>query len=96
MELFPKDIGPELTTKKLGNSPNFLTITNTTLSAKRFRRYGILMITIAAEFCFRTEQQLNGFSHLGFGLAKNPELPNTELVGNSLSFLMVHKMAPNS
>jgi hypothetical protein len=32
-ELFPKYPGPELTTKNLTNSPNFLTITHTTLSA---------------------------------------------------------------
>jgi hypothetical protein len=52
MELFPKDSVPELNTKKLGNSPIFLNITNMTLSAKQFRCYGILMINVAAEFCF--------------------------------------------
>jgi hypothetical protein len=40
----------------LGNPPSFLTITHMTLSAKQFRRYRILMIDIAAEFCFCTEQ----------------------------------------
>jgi hypothetical protein len=39
MELFPKDSVPELTTKNLGNSPSFLTNTDMTLSAKRFRCY---------------------------------------------------------
>jgi hypothetical protein len=52
MELFPKDSVPELNTKNLGNSSIFLTITHTTLYAKRFRSYGILMIDVAAEFCF--------------------------------------------
>jgi hypothetical protein len=34
----------------MGNSPSFPTITHTTLSSKRFRCYGILMINAAAEF----------------------------------------------
>jgi hypothetical protein len=41
MELFPKDLVLELTTKNLGNWPSFLTITH---------------IDIAAEFYFRIEQ----------------------------------------
>jgi hypothetical protein len=52
MELFPKDSVLELNTTKLGNSPSFLTITETTLFAKQFRSYRILPIDIAAEFCF--------------------------------------------
>jgi hypothetical protein len=32
---------------------------------------------------------------LGFGLTENPEAPNTITVVNSLTFPMVHKMAPN-
>jgi hypothetical protein len=51
MELFPKDSILELNTKNLGNSPSFLTFTHTTLSARWFRSYGILMIDVAAEFC---------------------------------------------
>jgi hypothetical protein len=47
---------PELNNKTLGNSPSFLTITHTTLSAKWFKRYGILTIDIPAEFCFWIEQ----------------------------------------
>jgi hypothetical protein len=50
MELLPKDSVPELNTKKLGNSPSFLTIIHITLFAKRFRSYLILMIDVAAEF----------------------------------------------
>jgi hypothetical protein len=50
-ELFLKDSIMELNTKNLGNSPRFLTITHTTLSAKRFRSYRILTIYVAAEFC---------------------------------------------
>jgi hypothetical protein len=49
-ELFPKDSIMELDTKNLGNSARFLTITHTTLSAKRFRSYRILTIYVAAEF----------------------------------------------
>jgi hypothetical protein len=48
MELFRKEFVPELNTKNLGNSTSFLTITHTTLSAKRFRKYGILRTYIAA------------------------------------------------
>jgi hypothetical protein len=60
MELFLKDSVAELNTKKLGNSPSFLTITQTTLFAKLFRSYGILTIDVAAEFCFWAEQRQNG------------------------------------
>jgi hypothetical protein len=95
MELFPKDSVLELTTKNLGSSPSFVTITHTTMSAKRFGSSRILMIAVAAEFCFWTEQQLNESSHLGLGLAEAPEVPNTKLVSNSLSFPMVYKTAPN-
>jgi hypothetical protein len=59
MELFPKDPVLELSTKKLGNSPSFPTITHTILSTKRFRSYGILTIDVAADSCFWTEQRLN-------------------------------------
>jgi hypothetical protein len=51
-ELFLKNFVLELNTKKLGNSSSFLTITHTTLSAKRFRRYRILTIDVAVVFCF--------------------------------------------
>jgi hypothetical protein len=54
MELFPKDYILELITKKFRNTVSFLTITHTTLFAKRFRSYGILTIDIAAEFYFWT------------------------------------------
>jgi hypothetical protein len=57
MELFSKDPVPELTTKTLGNSLSFLTITHTTLSAKWFRSYRILTIDVTAEFCTWIEQQ---------------------------------------
>jgi hypothetical protein len=56
MELFPKEFIPELNTKTLGNSTSFLIITHTTLFAKRFRRYGILTIDVAAEFCYWIDQ----------------------------------------
>jgi hypothetical protein len=95
MELFPKDYVTELTTKKLGNSLGFLTITHMTLSAKQFRCYGIFTIDIAAGFCFLTEEQLNGSSVSILGLTKILEVPNTILVGNSLSFPMIHNTAPN-
>jgi hypothetical protein len=90
MELFPKEFIPGLNTKNLGNSTGFLTITHTTLSAKRLRKYGILMIDVAAVFSFWTEQRQNGSSIFRLGLAETPEVPNTISEGNSLSFLMVH------
>jgi hypothetical protein len=90
MELFPKEFVPELNTKNLGNSTRFLTITHMTLSAKRFRIYGILPIDVTAEFCSWTEQRQNGFSISGLGLAETPEVPNTISKGNSLSFPLVH------
>jgi hypothetical protein len=89
-ELFPKNSVLELNTKKLGNSTSFLTITRTTLSAKRFRSYGILTIDVAAEFCFWTEQRQNGSSVSSLVFAETPEVPNTILVDNSLSFLIGH------
>jgi hypothetical protein len=51
-ELFPKGFVPELNTKNMGNSTSFLTITHMALSAKRFRKYRILMINVAVIFCF--------------------------------------------
>jgi hypothetical protein len=56
MSLFGYNSVPERTTKNMGNSLSFLSVTHTTLSAKRFRRYGVLKIDFAAEFCFWTEQ----------------------------------------
>jgi hypothetical protein len=85
----------ELSTKNLENSPSFLTITYTTLSAKWFVSYRILTINVTAEFCFWTEQRHNGSSPLGFRLTKTLKVLNIKLVGNSLRFPMVHKMAPN-
>jgi hypothetical protein len=90
MELFPKEFVPELNTKSLGNSTSFLTITHTTLSAKRFRKYGILMVDVAAVFCFWTKQRRNGSSISRLGLAETLNVPNTISKGNSLSFPMVH------
>jgi hypothetical protein len=49
--MFPREFVLELNTKNLDNSPSFLTIMHTTLSAKQFRCYRILSIDIAAEFC---------------------------------------------
>jgi hypothetical protein len=83
MELFPKEFVPELNTKNLDNSTSFLTITHTTLSAKRFRICGILPIDVAAEFYSWTEQQQNGFSISSLRLAETPEVLNTILKGNS-------------
>jgi hypothetical protein len=50
----------EPTTKKLGNSPNFLTHTHTTLSAKQFGNYKSLTINVAAEFWLWTGQRQDG------------------------------------
>jgi hypothetical protein len=56
MKLFLKEFVPELNTKNLGNSASFLTTMQMTPSAKRFRKNGILMINVTAEFCPWTEQ----------------------------------------
>jgi hypothetical protein len=79
-----------LTAKKLGNSTSFLTIIYMTLSAKWFRKYGILMIDVAVVFCFWTEQRWDESSIFSLGLAETPKVMNTVLEHNSLSFSMVH------
>jgi hypothetical protein len=95
MEIFPKDSITELSTKNLDNYPSFLTITHMTMSTKWFRSYGILMIHVAAEFCIQTKQWHNRSSISSLGLAETPEVPNTILEENSLSFPMVHYTASN-
>jgi hypothetical protein len=50
----------ELNTKNMGSSPRFLSITHMILSVKWFRRYRILKIDFADDFCFWVEQRLNG------------------------------------
>jgi hypothetical protein len=90
MELFSKEFVPDLTTKNLGNSTSFLTITHTILSAKRFRKYRILTIDVAAVLCFWTEQRWNGSSISRLRLDETPEVLNTVLEGNSLRFPLVH------
>jgi hypothetical protein len=55
MEQLCYETVPELSTKKLGNSPSFLTNTHTTLPAKQFGNYRILTIYITAEFRLWTE-----------------------------------------
>jgi hypothetical protein len=94
LRLFGQKSSPQLNIKNLENSPSFLSITHTTLSAKRLRSYGIWKIDFAAEFCFWIEQQLNGNQLLGLGLAKTTEVPQTITLGKSLSFPMVHQTAP--
>jgi hypothetical protein len=54
-----------------------------------------LKIDFAADFCFWTEQRLIITQLLGLGLAETLNVPNTIMVGNSLSLPMVHTMAPN-
>jgi hypothetical protein len=95
MGLFHYNSVPELTTKNMGNSPRFLSVTHTILSAKWFRSYRILKIDFAADFCFWTEQQLNGTQLLGLGLAETLKVSNTITVADFLSFPMVHNMGPN-
>jgi hypothetical protein len=65
-------------------------MTHTTLSARRFRSYRILMIDVAAEFCTWTEQWLNGSLISSLRLAETPEVPDTISEENSLIFSMVH------
>jgi hypothetical protein len=52
MGLFAYNSVLELNTKNMGNSPRFLSITHTILSAKRLRSYRISKINYAADFCF--------------------------------------------
>jgi hypothetical protein len=94
--LFGYDPVPDLNIKNMGNSPIFLSVTHTTLPAKRFRNYEILKIDFAADFCFWTKLRLNRTELLGLGLAETPEVLNTITVANSLSFHMVHNTAPKS
>jgi hypothetical protein len=75
MELFPKKFVPELNIKNLGNSTSFLTITYTTLSAKRFRRYGILTINVAAEFCSWTDQRPERIFNFQTRIGRNSRSP---------------------
>jgi hypothetical protein len=49
MGLFGWDFSLEMYTKKLDNSPSFLSVTYTASSDQRFRRYGILRIGKTAE-----------------------------------------------
>jgi hypothetical protein len=70
--LFGYDSVPELNTKIMGNSPIFLSINHTTLSAKRFRYYRILKIDFAADFCFWIELRLDGTQLLGLALVETP------------------------
>jgi hypothetical protein len=93
--MFPREFVPELNTKNMDNSPRFLTITHTTLSAKWFRCYGISMMDVAAEFCFWTEQRWNGSSLFRLRLAETPEVLNTVSDENSLSFPMLYQTDPN-
>jgi hypothetical protein len=80
----------------MGNSFSFLSVTPMILSAKWFRSYKIFKIDFAADFCFWTEQRLNGTQLLGLGLTETPKVPNTIMVGNSLNFPMVHNTVTNS
>jgi hypothetical protein len=62
-------------TINLGNLPSFLTITHTTLSAKWFRRYGILTIDVAAEFCSWTDQRPKRIFNFWSWIDQNSESP---------------------
>jgi hypothetical protein len=85
----------KLNSKNMGNSPSFLSVTHTILSAKRFRSYRILKIDFTANFCFWVKQRLNRTQLLGLGLAETPKVLKTIIVGNSLRFPMVYNMALN-
>jgi hypothetical protein len=55
-----------------------------------------LKIDFTPEFCLWTDQRLNGTRLLGgLGLAETLEVPNTIMVENSRSFLMVHNTTLN-
>jgi hypothetical protein len=93
--LFGWDSSPGMNTKNLENSPILPSVTYSASSDQRFRRYGILKIDFAADFCFWTELHLNGTQLLGLGLVETTEVPNTIMVADSLIFPMVHNTAPN-
>jgi hypothetical protein len=93
--LFGYNSVPKLNTKNMGNSPIFLSVTHTILSAKWFRCYRISKIDFATYFCFWAEQWLKRTQHLALGLAETPKVSNTIIVGNTLSLLMAHITAPN-
>jgi hypothetical protein len=57
--LFSWDSSLEMNTKNLDNSPILPSVTYSASSDKRFRRYGILKIDFAADFCFWIELLLN-------------------------------------
>jgi hypothetical protein len=52
MEHLGPDSVPELKTKNLGNSMIFLSVTQTTPFAQRFKSYEMLNINLTAESCF--------------------------------------------
>jgi hypothetical protein len=95
LRLFGWDSSPELNRKKVENSPSFPSVTYSASSDRWFRSYIILKTDSATEFCFWTEQWLNGTQLLCLGLTKTPEVPNIITVGNFLSFPMVHNTDPN-
>jgi hypothetical protein len=77
MDLFPREFVPQLSTKNMGNSPSFPTITHTTLSSKRFRCYGISMINAAAEFY---SGQNSGRTDLQFSVSDWPKLWKSQIL----------------
>jgi hypothetical protein len=65
-----------LNIKNLGNSPRFLTITHTTLSARWFISYGISTIDVAAEFC---SGQNSGGTDLQFSVSNWPKIQKSQI-----------------
>jgi hypothetical protein len=87
---------PELNTKKLGNSRSFLTITHTTLFANQFMSYRIFNDRRCCRIPLLDRTAAKQISTFRLRFAENLEVLNTELVGNSLSFPMIHQTAPKS
>jgi hypothetical protein len=75
MELFPKEFVLELNTKNLGNSTSFLTITHMILSAKWFKKYGILTIDVA----YSISGQNSGGKDLQFPDSDWPKLRKSQI-----------------
>jgi hypothetical protein len=94
LRLFGRDSSIELNTKKLENSPRFLSVTYTASSDKRFRSYRILRIGKL----LKTELHSTTIGSTKFwqlSKTETPGLPNAIPLGNSLHFPMAHFMTPN-
>jgi hypothetical protein len=83
-----------MNSKKLGNSPIFPSVTYSASSDRWFERYKILSIDDTAEIGAGQNSSWKETQLFGLKLAETPEVLHTITVSNSLSFPMVHNIAP--